>query len=95
MLPIPLQLIDGFLLKLNLGDVLVIGFALGVLGVLPLKSRKMLALHTISFGLLFMLVPNSLFEVSELSLLAEPLQYKLLGLVLIVISPVLFATAEK
>ena len=30
MLPIPLQVVDGFLLKLNLGDVLIVAFALGV-----------------------------------------------------------------
>ncbi|PSQ04254.1 hypothetical protein BRC92_04550 [Halobacteriales archaeon QS_4_69_31] len=96
MFPIPLQVIDGFLLKVNLGDALLVGFVLGLLGVLPLKSRKLAMLHVLSFGLLLLLMPGSImYDPKELSLLGSILQYKLVGLVLIVTAPVLFATAEK
>jgi hypothetical protein len=95
MYPIPLQVIDGFLLKVNLGDALLVGFVLGIFAVLPMKSRKLLTVHTVVFGLLFLVTPGSMFAVKDLSLLGSVLQYKLLGLVLVVVAPMLFATADR
>jgi hypothetical protein len=95
MLPIPLQVIDGFLLNVNLGDALIVGFVLGLFAVATQRSRKLLTLHLIAFGALFLLSPGSLYEPAELSLLNSILQYKMLGLVLLVISPVLYTTAQK
>jgi len=92
---IPLQLVDSFLLKLNLGDAILAGFALGLLAVLPLKSRKLATLHVIAFGTLLLVSPVSLYEIKDLSFLAEPVQYKLVGIVLLIISPVLYTTADK
>ena len=95
MLAIPLQVIDGFLLNVNLGDALIVGFVLGLFAVATQRSRKLLTLHLIAFGALFLLSPGSLYEPAELSLLDSILQYKMLGLVLLVISPVLYTTAQK
>jgi hypothetical protein len=95
MLPIPLQVIDGFLLNVNLGDALIVGFVLGLFAVATQRSRKLLTLHLIAFGALFLLSPGSLYEPAELSLLDSILQYKMLGLVLLVISPVLYTTAQE
>jgi FtsH-binding integral membrane protein len=95
MIEIPLQLVDSFLLKVNLGDALIVGFALGFLAVLPKKSRKLLTLHLVTFGALFLMSPLGLYEVQEMSVLAKPIQYKLLGLVLLIVSPVLYTTADK
>lgn len=96
MLPIPLQVIDGFLLKVNVGDALLVGFALGLLAVLPKKSPKLLTLHVMTFGGLLLLLPgNIMYQPKELSLLTSILQYKLVGLVLLVVAPVLFATADR
>ncbi|MFB6141279.1 MAG: hypothetical protein ABEJ26_12700 [Halosimplex sp.] len=95
MLPIPLQLIDGFLLKVNLGDALLVGFVLGLLGVATQGSRRLLTLHLIAFGALFLLAPSSLYEPKELSLLGSILQYKMVGLVLLVVAPVLYTTAQE
>jgi len=95
MLPLPLQVIDGFLLNVNLGDALIVGFVLGLFAVATQRSRKLLTLHLIAFGALFLLSPGSLYEPAELSLLNSILQYKMLGLVLLVISPVLYTTAQK
>ena len=95
MLPIPLQVVDGFLLNVNLGDALIVGFVLGLFAVATQRSRKLLTLHLITFGALFLLSPGSLYEPAELSLLNSILQYKMLGLVLLVISPVLYTTAQK
>jgi hypothetical protein len=95
MFPIPLQVIDSFLLKLNVGDALIVAFVLGVFGLIPLKSRKLVALHTVSFGLLFLVLPTTMFSTGDLSLLSNVLQYKLVGLVLVVVSPMLFATADR
>ena len=49
---VPLQVVDGFLLNVNLGDALLVGFVLGVLALVPMKSQKLLTLHVLTFGLL-------------------------------------------
>jgi hypothetical protein len=96
MLPIPLQVVDGFLLKVNFGDALLVGFVLGLLGTLPLKSRKVTTLHILTFGVLLLILPgNIMYDPKELSLLGSIIQYKLVGLVLLVVAPVLFATADR
>jgi len=86
MFALPLQLIDSFLLQITLGQVLLVVFVVGVLGVLPLKSRQMLSLHVIGFGLLFLLTPQSLLEGT---------QYKFVGLALVLVGPVLYTTARS
>jgi hypothetical protein len=95
MLTPPFQVIDSFLLQYNVGDALIILFVLGLLGTLPLKSRKVTTLHVIGFGALFLLVPGSLFAVgtSGAHLLGSVLQYKMLGLGLLVVGPVLYTTS--
>lgn len=92
---VPLQVIDGFLLNVNLGDAILVGFVLGLLAVIPMGSRKLLTLHLMVFGALLLMGPGAQYEASELSLLNSILQYKLLGLVLLVVSPVLYATADR
>ena len=95
MITIPLQVIDGFLLNVNLGDALIVGFGLGLLGVAIQGSRKLLTLHFMAFGALFLLSPSALYEPQAYSLLNSILQYKIVGLILLVISPVLYTTAQK
>ncbi|WP_459194942.1 hypothetical protein [Halosimplex sp. J119] len=95
MLAIPLQVVDSFLLKVNFGDALIVGFVLGLFAVATQRSRKLLTLHLITFGALFLLAPASMYSPQELSLLGSILQYKVLGLVLLVISPVLYTTAQQ
>ena len=96
MLAPPLQLVDSFLLQYNTGDALLAIFVLGLLATLPLKSRKVTLLHIIVFGALFLLLPGSMFSVdsSGAHLLGSVLEYKMLGLGLLVISPVLYTTAS-
>ena len=93
----PLQIIDSFLLGYNVGDALIALLVLGILATIPLKSWKVLTLHLLLFGLIFLLTPNSLFAVNPTGsfLLSSALQYKLLGLALLVVSPVLFTTASR
>ena len=97
MLAPPLQVIDSFLLQYNVGDALLIVFVLGLLATLPLKSRKATMLHIIGFGALFLLLPGSMFAVSSdgAHLLGSVLQYKMLGLGLLVVAPVLYTTASQ
>ncbi|WP_256393839.1 hypothetical protein [Natronoarchaeum rubrum] len=85
MTALPLQVIDNFLLDYHLGHALVVVFALVMLASLPLRSRKVLALNTILFGIVFMVTP---FQMVETPLL------RLGGLALVVISPILYATAD-
>lgn len=97
MLAPPLQAIDSFLLQYNVGDALLVVLVLGLLATLPLKSRKVTMLHIIAFGALFLILPGSLLAVdaSGAHLLGSVLQYKMFGLGLLVIAPVLYTTASR
>ena len=94
---LPLQVVDSFLLNYNLGDALLVVFVLGILATLPMKSRKVLILHVIIFGLVFLLTPSSLFavEAGGSHFLGSTLQYKILGLVLVILGPILYTTATR
>jgi len=94
MLAPPLQAIDSFLLQYNVGDAVLILFVLGLLGTLPLKSRKVTTLHIMTFGFLLLLLPGQMLAVgsSGAHLLGSVLQYKMLGLGLLVASPVVYTT---
>ncbi|WP_336024784.1 hypothetical protein [Halobellus salinisoli] len=82
---LPLQLVDSFLLDYHVGHALLLVFVLATVGVLPLKSQKVLAINTITFGAIFALTPQSL----------VPIQFLFLGLALLVIGPLLYTTASK
>ncbi|MEZ3115450.1 hypothetical protein RYH80_05905 [Halobaculum sp. MBLA0147] len=82
---LPLQVIDSFLLDYNVGQALLLGFVLSVAAVLPLKSRKVLSLLALTFGVVFVLTPQSL----------VPIHYLFLGLALLVVSPLLYVTASR
>lgn len=81
---LPLQLIDSFLLEYNVGQALLLVFVLATLGTLPLKSKKVLALNAMAFGVIFLLTPQSL----------VPLHYLFLGIALVVIGPLLWTTSR-
>ncbi len=93
----PLQLVDSFLLNYNLGDALLVGFALGFLATLPLKSWRTTTLHVILFGALFLVTPSAMLAVdtSGSHFLGSALQYKLLGLGLLVVGPVLYTSGRQ
>lgn len=78
-------LIDQFLLDYHLGHVLLLAFAASVLGVLPLKSRKVLALVVMGFGAIFLMAPFT----------TMPAPYILFGIGLAVVGPLLWTTAES
>jgi len=84
MLPL---LVDSILLDYNIGQILLLGFVLTTLGALPLKSQKVIGLNTILFGVIFLLTPTSL--------MPEPMVYLFLGLTLLVIGPLVYATADS
>lgn len=82
---LPMPVVDDFLLNYNLGQVLVLLFVLSVVGVLPMNSQRLVALNTMVFGVLFLVTPSSL----------APLQYKFLGLALLVVGPLLYAMEQR
>lgn len=84
MLTVPLQVIDSFLLDYHLGHVLVLGLVVTTLGAVPLGSRRVVAINTAVFGLLFMLTP----------LTVMPSTYLFLGIALLVVGPMLYITAR-
>jgi len=95
MLAPPLQLIDSFLLNYTIGDVLLVVFAVGALGILPTRSLRMLGAHTVSIGALLLLLPASAMAPSSGSLLTSPFAYKLVGLVLLALAPILYAVGRR
>ena len=82
---LPLQVIDSFLLNYNVGQALLLVFILATVGVLPLKSPRILALNTIAFGVIFILTPQAL----------VPVHYMFLGIVLLVIGPMLYVISNR
>ncbi|MDL5362188.1 hypothetical protein [Halalkalicoccus sp. NIPERK01] len=80
---VPLELLDDFIQSYNLAQMLVVAFVLSVLGSLAL-SKKVMSLNIILFGLLFLLVPDTV----------SSIEYKLLGVALVAIGPVLYTTAR-
>jgi hypothetical protein len=95
MLAPPLQLIDSFLLNYTIGDVLLLGFVLGAVGILPTRSLKMLGVHTVSIGVLLLLIPASMLAPNAGSVLTSSFAYKLVGIVLVALAPILFAVGRK
>lgn len=87
MLPFaPLQVVDSFLLKYNVGQAILFLFILTTLGTLPLKSRKIIGLNTIAFGVLFLLTPTPGLQ---------PVHFQFLGIALIFIGPFLVITGRQ
>ncbi|MFB6243520.1 MAG: hypothetical protein ABEH80_05435 [Halobaculum sp.] len=82
---LPLQVIDSFLLDYNVGQALLLGFILSVAGAMPLKSRKVLSIVLVTFGVIFMLTPQSL----------VPIHYLFLGIALVVVAPLVYVTANR
>jgi hypothetical protein len=95
MLAPPLQVIDSFLLNYTIGDVLLLGFALGAVGILPTRSIRTLGIHTIGIGALLLITPASAMEPSAGSVLASSLEYKLVGIVLLALAPILYSVGRK
>lgn len=85
MTEIPLQALDDFLLNYHVGHALLLLFVLSILGSLPLKSGKVLSLNAVAFGILFVVTPSS----------EAPITYRYLGIVLLVVGPVLYATTRR
>jgi len=83
---VPLQIIDSFLLQYHFGHVFVLLLVLSVVGVLPTGSMRALSLNLGAFGLLFLATPTSM--------LGNDVVYKLLGVVLLVVAPLVYTLAE-
>jgi Na+/phosphate symporter len=83
---VPLQVIDDFLLQYHVGQVLVLVFVLGLLATLPLKNRTAIGLHVVVFGLIFLLTP--------LSLMGSDVTYKLAGLALLFVGPMIIVVGR-
>lgn len=82
---VALQLVDTFLLQYNLGQALLLGYVLVMLGSLPLKSVRVLSLNTLLFGLIFIAGPASM----------VPFVYKIVGIGMLVVSPMLYTIASR
>ena len=80
-----LQLVDSFLLQYNVGQALLLLLIVSVLGALPLKSMKLVGLTLVTFGAIFVVTPASM----------APIHYKLLGLGLIFVGPMIVIAARK
>lgn len=81
MYALPLQVIDSFVSQYHMGQVFLLLFVLGLLATLPLKSRVVVGLHVVAFGLLFLLTP--------LSLMANEFLWRAIGIALVFVGPML------
>ncbi len=86
MFALPLQVIDTFLQQYHMGQVFLALFLVGLLGTLPLKSKTIVGLHVIAFGLLFMLTP--------LSLMASEFLWRAVGIALLFIGPMVIVVGD-
>jgi energy-converting hydrogenase Eha subunit C len=91
----PLQVVDSVLLNYNVGDVLLLVTVLGAVGIFLQRSNKVLSLHLVSLGLLFMILPAKMFEPAAGSLLSSIAMYKFVGIGLLVVAPVIFAVSRR
>ena len=78
-----LQVVDRFLLNYNVGQALLLGFILLTAAALPLRSQRVVAINTITFGLIFVLTPVAL----------VPVHYLFLGIALMLVGSILYTTA--
>ncbi len=86
MIEVPLQAIDNFMLQLHMGHVLIGTLALAVLAAIPLKSMKIMGLNVLLVGMLFLLTP--------VSAVGDDIIYRLAGVILLIIGPILYATGR-
>ncbi|MFC6837655.1 hypothetical protein [Halomarina ordinaria] len=86
MLTLPLQVIDSFLLQYNIGQAFLLLFVVGLLATLPLKSKTVVGLHVVLFGLLFVLTP--------LSMMDSEFIYRAFGLALVVVGPMVIVSGQ-
>ncbi|GAB6880137.1 hypothetical protein JCM17823_24110 [Halorubrum gandharaense] len=82
---LPLQLVDSILLDYHLGHILLLAFVASILGVLPLKSQKVLATVVMGFGAIFLMAPFT----------TMPAPFILAGVGLAVVGPLLWTTADS
>ena len=85
MLVLPLQALDKFLIQYNLGQILLVVYVLALLVALTQRSGKLVALQSVAFGLLFALVPS----------IDGPGYFLYFGLGLLIVAPLVFATAKR
>lgn len=81
---VPLQVLDNFIINYNVGQALLVLFVLTTLGALT-RGAKILAINTVAFGLVFVLTPNSV----------SPFHYRLLGLLLLAVGPMVYVMSGR
>ncbi len=86
MIEVPLQTIDNFMIELHMGHALIGLLVLAVLGSLPLRSMKIMGLNLILVGSLFMLTP--------VSAAGDTVIFRLIGVALVIIGPMLYAAGR-
>jgi hypothetical protein len=85
---VPLQIMDSFLLQYHFGHVFTLLLVLSVVGVLPTGSMRALSLNLGVFGLLFVATPASMLG-------KTPSVFKLLGVALLVVAPLVFTISDE
>jgi hypothetical protein len=86
MLALPLQLVDDFLLQYNAGQILLALFVLITLLTIPLKSRKIVGINTVVFGLILVLTPTPGLQ---------PVTFQFIGIGLLFVGPFLIITGKR
>lgn len=87
MIEVPLQVIDNLLRPYNVGHVLLAVLVLAILGSLPLKSAKVLAINVVAVGTIFLLAPTDIVGQTPL--------FRLAGVGLIVVGPMIYVASRE
>lgn len=82
----PMPLVDDFLLNYNVGQAVLLLFLLALPAGYVQGSRKITAINLILFGAIFIIIP---------SIDGGPSHYAFLGVGLLVLGPMVYATAER
>lgn len=86
MFALPLQLIDDFLLEVNIGQVILLLFVLAVIGgFVATRSWKVFGINLVVFGLIFLLTPIQI----------HPLNIQFLGLAMVIVGPLIVVLANR
>lgn len=85
---VPLQLVDNFLLNYHVGHVLTLLFGLMLLGMVVVRSWKILGLNLVLFGVIFLATPASVLG-------GDPMLYKMFGVLLMLFGPMVYTVLAR
>ena len=76
--------LESFLLDYHMGHAVVLLFLLSVAAVVPFQSKRLIVLVLLVFGVVFFVLPSQ----------AVPEIYRFVGIVLVMVTPIIWTTTD-